>query len=418
MTEPETSPVEPANNSRGKAATKSRTVIKRSLQGLFALGAVALIAVLAQPKPLPVEVAPVEAGELVVTVAEDGRARLKDRYVVSTPLAGNLARIELHAGDAVVANQVLARLVPLRSPLLDGRTRNEAEARVAMAQASVRQVDAQIERVKAAHAFAEKDAQRTQQLFSQGSISNLEVERSQLELRSREAELTSAQFGSKVASHELSMARAVLGQITGPESARTASFEIPSPSAGRILKVLHESEGVVQPGAALLELGDPGALEIVVDVLTKDAVRIKPGLPATITEWGGAPLTAVVRLVEPSAFTRLSSLGVEEQRVNVVLELSGPPDSFRALGDGYRVDVAIEVERAKTALLVPASALFRRGAEWAAFVVDGKHARLRKLGVGSRNERVVDVTSGLSAGDRVIVHPSEKVTDGVEVVHP
>jgi HlyD family secretion protein len=410
-TKPEAS-VAKATTARKK--TDVGLIVKRILEVLVALAVVGGIVYAAIPKPVPVETASVAKGALVVTVDEDGKTRLKDRFVVSAPLAGNLARIELRAGDRVEQGQVLARIVPLRSPLLDARSKTEAEARVSAAQAASQQADAQIERARTALDFAIKESQRSQELLQRNSLSAQQAERSLLEQRAREADLTSATFGAKVAAHELRMARAALGQLTDKDTGE--QLEVPSPIGGRVVRVIQESEGVVQPGTQLLELGDATALEIVVDVLTKDAVAIRPGSPVSIEEWGGEPLPARVRLVEPSAFTRTSALGVEEQRVNVIVDLAAPHEQWQALGDGYRVEARIEVFRADDAVKVPSSALFRRDGGWAVFVVEGEVARQRTLKTGLRNDREVEVLEGLGAGEVVILHPSDRVQDGVEIV--
>jgi HlyD family secretion protein len=396
-------------NNRGRLGR----IVKRTLEALVALAIVAGIVFAALPKPVPVEVEVVGKGDVVVTVDDDGKTRLKDRFVVSSPLSGNLARIELHAGDAVKQGQVLARIVPLRSPLLDASSKSQAEAHVAAAQAASMQAGAQIDRARAAFEFATTEEQRNRELLASGVISEQETERAALDRRAREAELTSAKFGAKVTAHELRMAKAALGQFT--DKVPTDQFEVPSPIGGRVLRVIQQSEGVVQPGTALLELGDPKALEIVVDVLTKDAVNIAPGSAVTIEEWGGEPLPAQVRMVEPSAFTRVSALGVEEQRVNAIVDLSAPYESWEELGDGYRVEARIETARASDVVKVPANALFRRDGQWAAFVLDGAVARLRRLQVGLRNDREVEVVKGIGEGDRVVSHPSDRVKDGVEV---
>lgn len=390
-----------------------RRAIKRVVTALVAIAVVGGVVVTAMPKPVPVESATLERGALVVTVDEDGKSRVIDRYSVSAPLSGNLARIELRSGDEVKQGEPLARLVPLRAPLLDARSRSETEARVAAAQAGTKQADAQIERAEATLQSAQDEAKRYEALHRENVVTAMELERAVHEERARQAELTSARFGAKVARHELSMALAALGRH-GP-TADIESLTVPSPITGRVLKLLQQSEGVVQAGAPLLEVGDPKALEIVVDVLTSDAVHIHPGSPVTIEEWGGAPLSGAVRLVEPSAFTRLSALGVEEQRVNAIIDLSDPYDVWRALGDGYRIEARIEVYRSADALRVPQSALFRHGGKWAVFVVEGETAHLRQVEIGRRNDTHAEVQSGLEAGQTVVVHPSDDVVDGAKV---
>lgn len=403
-----TAPPKPAKKS-------SRKLVKRIVTGLTVVMILVGVIIAAIPKPLIVEVAEVSRGELVVTINEDGTSRVHDRYVVSAPLAGNLARIALHNGDTVKQGQVLARILPVSAPLLDTRTRNEAEARVSAALAGLRQSTAQIERAKAAFDFATEEARRTEQLVKSGALTSRELTRAQLDERSSQAELTSAEFSAKVAQHQLTMARAALGRLDQGGGDGTDQFEITSPGAGRILKVIQQSEGVVQAGAPLLEIGDPKALEVAVDVLTSDAVNIRPGADVTLDHWGGPPLKATVRLVEPSAFTRLSALGVQEQRVNAILEINSPYQEWELLGDGYRVEAKIEVFRTKDALRIPWSALFREGKDWAVFVKSGETVHLKRVEVGQRNEVHAQILSGLEAGHVVVVHPSDKLTPGSKI---
>jgi HlyD family secretion protein len=388
--------------------------LRRIAALLLGLGVLAMIVLAAIPKPVPVEIARVERGALEVTVDEDGRARVKDRYVVSAPLAGNLARIELHPGDSVERGAVLARLVPLSPPLLDPRAHKAAEAKVAAAAAQRKQVAAQIARAKAAASFAEDEATRVRSLVEHGALPERALEQAELDARTRVAELTSAEFAARVADYEVEIASSALGRMSGKSSGEE-QWDLPSPVQGRVLRVLQQSEGAVQVGTPLLELGDPAALEIVVDVLTSDAVRIAPGAKVHIDRWGGEPLDGIVRLIEPSAFTRVSSLGVDEQRVNVVIDLRSARAQWLALGDGYRVETGIVVWKQDDVLKVPASAVFRRDAGWAVFSVRGGVARLTPVEIGQQSGLEVQIASGLDEGSRVISHPSDRVVDGVAV---
>lgn len=397
-----------------KAKKRSSRWPARILWTLVVLGVIAGAAVAAMPKPVHVETAEAKKDALIVTVDEDGTTRVTDRYVISAPLSGNVARISLHPGDEVKQGDVVARILPAKAPLLDTRARGEAEARVAGALAGLRQAEAQIERARAARDFSEADAKSTENLAARGTISQQELERAQLERRSREAELASSEFAAKVARYELAMAQATLGRLVG-KGGEGDQFEVTSPVSGRVLKVIQESEGVVQAGTRLLEVGDPGALEIAVDVLTSDAVHIKSGAAVSVVEWGGAPLAGVVRMIEPSAFTRVSALGVEEQRVNAVVDLKAPYEMWRELGDGYRVEARIEVYKNAQAVVVPWSCLFRKDGLWSVFVVSAGHARLRVVKVGRRNDVLAEIVEGVSPGEAVVVHPSDKVQDGVEV---
>ncbi len=399
--------------SRKNGWTKTSRWLRRALLVLLGVGLLAMIVVAWLPKPVPAEMAPVTRGPLEVTVDEDGRARVKDRYTVSAPLAGNLGRIELHPGDAVEQGAVIASVVPFASPLMDPRTRNTTDARIAMALAGQRQAHAQIDRVRTSLEFAQKERERQRTLAQNGSISQAVFDKAELDVRAQAAELTSTEFGAKVADYEVAMAQAAKGRLTG--GAQGEKLDIPSPIRGRVLRVLRDSEGAVQPGTPLLELGNPQALEVVVDVLTSDAVKVSPGAAVRLERWGGKPLDGAMRLIEPSAFTRVSSLGVEEQRVNAVIELRSPPSAWTALGDGYRVEAHIVVWRAERVLKVPSSAVFRHGQGWAAYAVRGGVARLAPVEVGHRSALEIEIIQGLAEGEAVVTHPSDRVKEGVRV---
>jgi HlyD family secretion protein len=367
------------------------------------------------PKPVPVESAIVEQGPLIVSVDEDGRTRVKDRYVVSAPLTGSIARIELEPGRSVGQGQVLARIMPLAAPLLDARARSAAEARLAATAAARRQTRAHVDRARASLEFSKKEAAQVRALAQSGSLAQAALDRALLDERASAADLASAEFAARVADHEQEMARATLGRFDRARSDVEEQFEIPSPVAGRVLRVIQESEGVVQLGTPLVEVGDPSALEVVVDVLTSDAVNIPRGAPVSIEQWGGAPLKGHVRLIEPSAFTRLSALGVEEQRVNAIVDLDEPYARWSALGDGYRVEARIVTWRGDAVLKVPSSALFRHDGKWAVFLIRDGIANVRTVQVGRRSGMEAQVEKGLERGDRIVVHPSDRVADGVPV---
>jgi HlyD family secretion protein len=360
-----------------------------------------------------VEIMEAKRGPMLVTVDEEGRTRVKDRYVVSAPLMGNLARIELRPGDPVEPGTVVARLVPLAPPLLDARSRVEAEARVAAAAAARKQSYATIDRARTALAFADNELARQRGLSTSGAIAPSVLERAELEARTMRENLASAEFGARVADHDLQMAQAVLGRLGGSH-VEDDQLDLTASVRGRVLRVIQQSEGVVQPGTPLLEIGDPAALEIVVAVLTSDAVHIEQGARVQIERWGGQkPLAAHVRLIEPSADTRVSALGVEEQRVNVLVDLDAPQSQWSRLGDGYRVEARITVWESKDTLTVPASAVFRRTGSWAVFKVKDGVARVVSIDVGERSPELVEIKSGLQAGDRVVAHPSERLADGM-----
>ncbi|KPK14727.1 MAG: hypothetical protein AMJ62_12010 [Myxococcales bacterium SG8_38] len=376
--------------------------MRRGLIGLAAIAVVALIVVAWLPDPVVVEVATVKRGPLVVTVNEDGRTRVKDRYIVSAPVTGNLGRVELEAGDAIEEGQVLARLVPLPPPLLDLRTRAEAQARVDAAAAALRQAQAAVNRARYERDFAKQEADRALAVVQQGGLARSDADRAVSTYRSAEEALRSAEFGARVAEHELKLARTALMQLSG-RGEDLEHLEITSPVAGQVLEVFQESEGVVQSGTPILEVGNPAAL---------DPKRA----PVTIERWGGKnPLNGHVRVVEPSAFTKLSALGVEEQRVNVIIDLDEDRELWSTLGDGYRVEARISVWEGEDVLKVPASAVFRSEEAWATFAVEDGTAVLRTVEIGESNGLETQVLSGLEEGDEVVAYPSDSVRDGVSV---
>lgn len=391
-----------------------RRVLNRVLYGLLAAGLVAVIVVAWMPRPQPVEVAAALSGSLRVTVDEDGQARIKDRYVVSAPLSGSLARIELEPGDSVKQGEVLARIAPVAPALLDTRARATATARLNQVMAAQRQARAQIEQAKTTADYASSEAARARVLFERSAGSKQQIDQAELGERRSTQELKSLSFAARVADFEVTMARAALDRLPGSRGG-AAQLDVPAPIGGRVLKVAHKSEGVVQPGTPLVEIGDPMAMEVVVDVLTSDAARIRPGAEVLLDGWGGTTLSGRVRRIEPSAFTRLSALGVEEQRVNLLVDLLTPHERWASLGDGFRVEAHVVVWEG-TVLKVPTSALFRQDAGWALFRFDKGVARLTPVEVGERTAREAAVARGLAAGERVIVHPSDHIADGVKVV--
>lgn len=391
---------------------------KRIVWGVLGLGALGALGYAWAPKPLAVETALVARGPLRVTVDEDGRTRVKDRYVVGAPLSGRVARIELRAGDPVAKGTVLARILPAESPLVDPRAHAVADARMATAVAAVAQSRSSIDRAKIALDSAEKELSRTRELVARKAVPDVELERGELLLRARSEELVSAKFGADIATHELESARAAADHGKSRTAGSGEQFEVTSPVAGVVLRVLQGSEGVVQAGTPLVEVGDPAALEIAVDVLTVDALHVQPGARVTIERWGGEhPLAAHIRRIEPSAFTKVSALGVEESRVNAIVDLDEPRERWKGLGDGFRVEARLLVWEDPNVLTVPDGALFRTGEDYCAYVVTGGKVALRHVSLGRRNGLVAQVLGGLVDGDRVVVHPSDRVVEGLRVVY-
>jgi len=388
---------------------------RRLLLILFGLALAAALVYAFLPKPVGVDLATVSRGPLVVTVDEDGKTRLKDRYVVAAPLAGRLQRIELKAGDSVEAGKTLiAAIEPTDPALLDPRARAEAEARVRAAEAKLKQAGPELERALTAMRFAESKLARIRQLQQSSATTKEEVEERELLFRSTSEEFKSKKFAEDIARFELELAQAALVR-TRPDGV-DGHFEIHAPISGRVLRVYQESATVVTPGTQLLELGDSQQLEVEIDVLSSDAVQIRPGAKVYLEQWGGEnPLVASVRLVEPSAFTKISALGVEEQRVNVIADFADPVDSRATLGDGYRVEARIVVWENDDVLRVPTSALFREGEDWSVFVVENERAVQRGVKLGRRNNLEAEVLDGLRDGQKVVMYPSDKIEDGVAV---
>lgn len=403
------SPSPPARRPRRKRPSRW---LKRGALALLVSVVAAILVKAWLPKPLPVDLVALGRGPMRVTVDEDGRARVRDRYIVSAPLSGRLARIELEPGQAVTKGDIIARIAPVDSPLLDFRTRRTTEAQVAAASAAKGQTKAQIARAEASLAFATAEVERVEKLVKAEALASQALEQALLTKRTAAADLESMRFAALVADHELQMARATLSRTAGGGE----QLDIPAPVNGRVLRLIQKSEGVVQAGTPLIELGDPAALEIVVDVLTSDAVEVRSRAKASVDRWGGPALAAHVRMIEPSAFTRLSALGVEEQRVNVLIDLDGPHDDWAALGDGYRVEAKVVVWESNDVLAIPASAAFRHDKTWAVYRVVAGKAALTPIEISHRNALSVEVTAGIDLPASLIVQPSDRVTDGIPVV--
>ena len=388
-------------------------MLRRLIMLLALLAVVAGLAWAFWPRPLPVETAGIAKRDIKVSVEEEGKSRIREIFTVSAPIGGQTLRIDLHAGDQVVKDQtVLAAIRPAAPGLLDARLKRVAEAAAASAQAGVGLAHAEVRQAEARLSFLKTELSRAERLAAKGTISESARDKARLEAETAEAVLESAQSALAVRRRELERAEAALietGTAEGP-----CCTEIKAPVTGRILRVVAESEQVVQAGTPLMEIGDPADLEIAADILSRDAVEIAPGAAAEIVNWGGPALAAKVRRVEPSAVTKVSALGIEEQRVPVILDLVNPKDGER-LGDGFRVVARITVWEGKDRVAVPVAALFRRGGDWAVYkAVDGK-AALQILALGRRNDDFAEVTDGLAADDVVILHPSDQLANGVRV---
>jgi HlyD family secretion protein len=379
---------------------------RRPRRWLPYLGAAVLIALIVAgfwPRPAPVEIAPVAVGKLRASVNEEGKTRIRQRYTLSAPVAGQLRRIPFKAGEEITStNAVVAFIDPIRPALLDARARSLAEARRDNAAA-------QLERARAQHKFAASELRRNEKLFEDKTVSTQEFEQVQWRETSAARELTAAEAA-------LREAEAELVEFTTPAATNRPPVELRAPACGRVLKVIEESSRTVTAGTPLLEIGDPADLEVIIEVLSRDGAAIQPGTSVELDQWGGAePLKAAVRYVEPAAFTKVSALGVEEQRVYVVADLLTPASQRGNLGDNFRVEARIITWENERALKAPAGALFRRGDQWNAYVVSGGRAQLRPVKVGRSSGVETEVLDGLKEGEQVILYPGDRVKEGLRV---
>ena len=365
------------------------------------------------PAPKVVEVGTVSQGRFERAIQEDGKTRVRDRYLITAPITGRMGRSSWNQGDAVALADHLATLWPAHPTLLDERTRAEQVAHIAAMQASMEKAQANTERASAALAQARAQHQRSETLARSGFVSPNQSDLDLLNLRLREKELSSAQHEEDSSRYALAQSRVALRQFFRPTDASgIQAFVVKSPVNARILKIYQQSEGLVAAGAPLMELGDPTQLEVVVDLLTEDAAQIKPGTPVQLTQWGGpGVLSGQVRLIEPAAFTKVSALGVDEQRVNAVIDITSAPSEWHTLGDGFKVDVRVLVEVVDKATKVPVSAIFPMGARSGIFVLENGRARLQDITVQARNGIEAWVKTDLPVGRQIIVYPDTKLKD-------
>ena len=383
---------------------------KRLIAGVIVV--LGIVAAAMWPESIEVNAAKVERGPLQVTLDEDGETRVRERFVVSAPVAGRLQRIELEPGDRVVRGKtVVARLSTADAPLLDPRTRVELQAAVEAARAAVGQAQSERDRSTAELTRARTTLERQRQLMKAGAIASDTLDAAETAVATAEEASKASVFAVSRSEHELQLARARL-QAPAPAG---RSVEVVAPVNGVILKRLRESESVVPVGEPLIEIGDPARIEIVADFLSTDAVRVQQGALVLIDGWGGSdPVQGRVRRVEPAGFMKVSALGVEEQRVNVLIDFDDPAAAGR-LGDGYRVEVRVVMWREPDVVKVPVGGLFRRGDAWAAFVIDGDLVRLQPVQLGQRNDVEGQVLGGLMPGQTVVLHPPDTLADGARV---
>ncbi len=394
---------------------------KRVFYIVIVLGlAAAGLAYAFRPQAVPADFATIGRGTLMVTVDDTGRTRVRDVYRVSAPVAGRLLRIEARVGDAATAGEtVLATIEPSDPTFLDRRSRSQARAEVKAAEAALALAQAELNRVRAELTFARSELERARTLVLRNNISKRAVDKAGRDVSTGQAAEESAAATVRMRRHQLEMARAML--ITPSQKRSKAGgqccVDVRAPVSGRVLRLIQESEGIIAAGTPLLEIGDPGDLEIVVDLLSSDAVKVREGAAVMIEEWGGGTtLAGTVRRIEPYGFTKISALGIEEQRVNAIIDFAEPRQKWSSLGHGYRVETRIVVWQGENVLKLPLSALFRDGEDWAVFALVGGKAKRKRLGIGRSNASEAELREGLAEGDKVVLHPSDRIVEGVELV--
>ncbi|MGD9171356.1 MAG: HlyD family efflux transporter periplasmic adaptor subunit [Candidatus Thiodiazotropha sp.] len=393
-----------------------KRILLWSLLSLILLGSLVWAFI---PRPIPVDMLTLNPGEMVVTVDEEGETRVRDVFVLSAPISGRAMRIEAEVGDEVIAEETLiAQIEPIDPALLDPRSEAQARADIRAAEANLILAKASVKEARVELEFADSELKRARKLRADAVMSEREMEAAERTYQTRQAALETAIATQQARQAELERARA---QLISPTEARVRSNECPcvpikAPVDGRILKILHKSEGVVPAGEPLVEIGNPADLEIVADLLSSDAVKVKQGQRVIIVNWGGdKPLEGVIRRVEPFGFTKVSALGIEEQRVNVIIDLTSPKEAWSRIGHGYQVDVQIVLWHGSEVLKLPLTALFRDSGEWAVFLEHEGKANMRRVTLGRRTGLEAEILSGLSAGNRIVVHPGDKVAEGVDI---
>lgn len=380
-----------------------------------ALALAALLVFAFRPRPVLADLGEITRGALTVAVRDEARTRVRDIYVVSAPVSGRLLRVGNRAGERVEAGAVIAVIQPGPAVFVDERSRQEIQAGVRSAEAALALSRAELEGAEARLAHARIEAERTETLFAAEVASQSALDRARLDVRTAAAAVGNARAGVGVRQAALEAARVRLIEPAAASSGgRTVTIR--APVTGRVLRVLQESESVVAQGAPVMEIGDPRDLEVVAELLSSDAARISAGAPAVIDAWGEGPaLQGRVRQVEPYGFLKVSALGVEEQRVNVIIDPVDPPAAWTAVGHGYRVEAAVTVWSAEAVVRAPVSALFRHQGQWAVFKVVGGRARLQRVEIGHSNGEFAEVRAGLSPGERVVLHPGQSIADGLAV---
>jgi len=392
--------------------------LKRAMAGLAAVVTTAFLGWFAWPQPVAVDMAEIVRAPMEVTVEDTGRTRVRHVYSVSAPIAGKVLRTPRYVGDEVTADEtVVAAMQPVAPAFLDARTREELQAALGAAEAGIELAEHEIHRIEAARDFARSELRRAEELARRGVVSPRTLDKARFDAETSVAALASAKA-------QLDMRRgeraSVMARLTDPSAGAAPEetgwrIELRAPVSGRVLRIVQESESVVQAGTPLIEIGDPSDLEVVADLLSIDAVQIDPGAAVRIDGWGGAPVRGRVARIDPAGFTKISTLGIEEQRVRTVIDFVDPPETWSRLGHDFHVVVHVTAWNAEEAVAVPVAALFRKGDNWAVYAVRDGRARMTPVEIGRRNNRIAEVQNGLEAGDRVVLHPSDRVEEGTAV---
>jgi HlyD family secretion protein len=390
---------------------------RRYLPYTIGAGVLFLLVQALRPTPVPVEAGAVAHGPLTVTVLEEGKTRIRHRYLVTPPVAGYLNRVPLRAGDPIIAGQtILATVQPQPASFLDPRARAEAEARVKASEAAQMQRQTQIERARAALDLSQKELVRARELKKSGAIAIKEWDTAENQVNVLTRELNTAEFGLQVADFELVQAKAALTQVQTPATENSDPLKIIAPVTGYVLNVFEESARMLTAGTQIMEVGDTNDMEAEIELLSSDAVGVQPGADVSIEEWGGEnPLRGKVAIVEPGGYTKVSSLGVEEQRVKVRVDFIDPLPPGTKMGDRFRVEARIVTWRGENVLQIPTGALFRRGGDWMTFLFEDGKARQTKVEIAHNNGVAAEVRGGVNDGQRVILHPPDAVADGAGV---
>ncbi len=388
--------------------------MKKLLLILFGLAVIATLVFFAQREPQQlVASAKVSQGLIAETLSVEGKTRLKQRFRITSPVAGTLRRVTLQVGDSVKQGQILAEIEPITTALLDPRSHTQAQAEIAAAEAAVKAAKQRTAAAKSAKALAEKERQRLQALVKNNAVSREQYDRAKATQQSSRAEYAAALAEEGVAHARLEAARAQLDDAG--KSVHHGALTITSPVDGRLMHRQLQSSQPVVAGQWLMDIGNPHELEIEADILSADAVRLTPGMQAKVLRWGGKPLSATVRRIEPGGYTKTSALGVEEQRTDVIFDIDSPYEDWQSLGDNYRVDLDITTQAAENALQIPLGALFRSGDGWAVYRIDSGHARLTPVEIGLKSSSHVQIVKGLSADDTVIIQPDAQIKDDTRI---